>query len=448
MMKTKRFAAAVASLGIIAAIAGTVPMSAGAAGLYAGVKGGEVSFEKYLSMKNEATVPNVSFGLKVEAISDSEVKAATNSTLAVLKGPDTAENHIKFKSSVAGVTVGDDTKTASVAFSSTDTTESEDTKGAKSTCFRTSTGADEKYATKTVTLDLSDVTFDEPGVYRYKITEVETTHVAGVSDDTNNVRYLDVYVKNVEDNTQKKLEIQGYYIHTGDEAPVTGNADSSKKSTGFGNYYDTNDLAFRKNVTGNQGSKDKYFKITVTLDNPDGLTVDDSDTFKLEGEWDKTPSANSATIYSVDDMKTANNINTITYGDLKAGYSFYVHDQQRIEIQGIPSGLGYTVAEEPEDYVPSAALDQNGDIKTGDKGENAGTDIIVNDEQGKNNMKTVSDSFLKSDAAVIFTNDRAGNIPTGVLMSVAGSAAIAAIGIAGIFAGSFYLKKKRSEDEQ
>ena len=447
-MKTKRFAAVVASLGIIATISAAVPMSVGAEGLYTGVKGGEVSFEKYLSMKKEATVPNVSFGLQVETISDEEVKPATNSTLAVLKGPDTAEKHIKFKSGVTDVTVAEDTKKASVAFSSNDTTESEETKGAKSTCFRTPTGTDEKYATKTVTLDLSDVTFDEPGVYRYKITEVENAHVAGVSDDTNNVRYLDVYVKNVDDNTSKNLEIQGYYIHTGDDAPVTGTADSSKKSTGFGNYYDTNDLAFRKSVTGNQGSKDKYFKITVALDNPDGLTVDDSDTFMLDGEWDKEPSSNSATIYDVDDMIEANNRDNISYKDLKAGFSFYLHDEQRIEIQGIPSGLGYTITETPEDYLPSAAMDQNGDIKTNDKGENEGIDIIENDDQGKNSLSSVSDTFLKSDAAVIFTNDRAGNIPTGVLMSVAGSAAIAAIGIAGIFAGSFYLKKKRSEDDQ
>ena len=124
MMKTKRFAAAVASLGIIASISAAVPISAGAEGLYTGVRGGEVSFEKYLSMKNEATVPNVSFGLQVDTISDTEVKPATNSTLAVLKGPDTEDNHIKFKSGVTDVTVEQDTKKASVSFSSSDTTES------------------------------------------------------------------------------------------------------------------------------------------------------------------------------------------------------------------------------------------------------------------------------------------------------------------------------------
>ena len=77
----------------------------------------------------------------------------------------------------------------------------------------------------------------------------------------------------------------------------------------------------------------------------------------------------------------ANNRDKISYKDLKAGFSFYIHDEQRIEIQGIPSGLGYTITETPEDYLPSAAMDQNGDIKTNDKGENEGTDINDSGEQ-------------------------------------------------------------------
>lgn len=443
-MRTKKIAAAAAALTMITSMT-AMPMSASA---YTAINGGEVNFDKYLVMKNEATVPNVSFGLTVEPIEDSEVKAATATTLAVMKGP----VGIAFKTGVTDITATAATATApasaTVAFKSTDTTDAEANKGSKSIVFKTTGTDDEKFAEKTVTLDLSGVSFSEPGVYRYKITETATTGVAGVTNDTNSIRYLDVYVKNATTTTGTtetstgNLEIQGYFIHTGDDAPVKGTADSSKKSTGFSNAYTTNDLEFRKVVTGNQGSKDKYFKITVKLTNPDSLTISDSDTFQLSGTWTKTPTQNAATIYTAENMTTANNVTSLTYANLKGtdGYSFYIHDGELIELHGIPSGLGYTISEAEEDYTPSVAMNNTGDVKTDDKaGEGTAIDTSANN--------TVTDTFLKSDAGVIFTNDRAGNIPTGLISTVAGSVGIVALGIAGITGGAVYLKKKKSEDE-
>ena len=270
-----------------------------------------------------------------------------------------------------------------------------------------------------------------------------------MTNDTNSIRYLDVYVKNATTTTGTtetstgNLEIQGYFIHTGDAAPVKGTADSSKKSTGLSNAYTTNDLEFRKVVTGNQGSKDKYFKITVKLTNPDSLTISDSDTFQLSGTWTKTPTQNAATIYTAENMTTANNVTSLTYANLKGtdGYSFYIHDSELIELHGIPSGLGYTISEAEEDYTPSVAMNNTGDVKTDDKaGEGTAIDTSANN--------TVTDTFLKSDAGVIFTNDRAGNIPTGLISTVAGSLGIVAVGALGITGGALYTKKKKSEDEE
>lgn len=440
-MRSRKIAASAAALTMIASMAAAAPVNASA---YTAINGGEISFEKYLVMKNEATVPNVTFGFTVEPIDDSEVKEATAATMAVMKGP----VGITFKSGVTDVTPDTaDATSAIVAFKSTDTTTVEASKGSKSIVFQTTVTTDEKFAEKTLKLDLSAVSFTEPGIYRYKITETASTGVAGVTNDTINVRYLDVYVKNATttgtETTSDSLEIQGYYLHTGDDAPAAGTtADSSKKSSGFSNAYTTNDLEFRKVVTGNQGSKDKFFKITVQLTNPDDLSISDSDTFQLSGTWTKEPVKNDATIYSADEMKTANNVTSLTYAQLKGteGYSFYIHDGELIELHGIPSGLGYTIKEEEEDYAPSVAMNTTGDVKTGDK-SGEGTDIDIS------NKNKVSDTFLKSNAGVIFTNDRAGNLPTGVISTVAGSAALVALGIAGVTGGTIYLKKKKSEEE-
>lgn len=91
-------------------------------------------------------------------------------------------------------------------------------------------------------------------------------------------------------------------------------------------------------------------------------------------------------------------------------------------------------------------MNSEGDTKTNVKpvaegGTDRSTDIDTSDKN------TVTDTFLRTDAGVIFTNDRAGNIPTGILSTVVGSAALVALGIAGVAGGALYLKKKKSEEE-
>ena len=93
-MKMKRIAAAVSSISLSAMMMlCAMPMSASAANTYTPISGGEVTFEKYLVLKKEATVPNVEFSFSAAPIEDSEVLEATGQTLAVMKGP----AGIKFK---------------------------------------------------------------------------------------------------------------------------------------------------------------------------------------------------------------------------------------------------------------------------------------------------------------------------------------------------------------
>ena len=131
----------------------------------------------------------------------------------------------------------------------------------------------EKYATKQVTVSFSGITFSEPGIYRYIISETASAAhaAAGLMHDNDTDRVLDVYV--VDNNGA--LEVAGYVMHKNDEdvninatmgpADVaTAGAALDDKTDGFTNELNSTDLKITKQVTGNQASRDKYFELTIT----------------------------------------------------------------------------------------------------------------------------------------------------------------------------------------
>lgn len=67
----------------------------------------------------------------------------------------------------------------------------------------------QSYARANVSVDFSGVTFKEPGIYRYKITE-SADKTGTITNDVKTTRYMDVYV---EDNGSGKLSVKGYVLH-------------------------------------------------------------------------------------------------------------------------------------------------------------------------------------------------------------------------------------------
>lgn len=430
-MKNKRIAAVVASLGLAAMAYTAVPVNAGAED-YETINGGTISFEKYLVMENDAIVPNVSFEFSVAPIT-ADIPA-TDTTPLIKKGP----NGIKFTAAEGSdITVDSTNNAATVQFKPSDTTNPENTKTSDQTItFSTSTNKeDEKFASKAITLDLTDVSFTQPGIYRYVINETNAGKVAGVSPDSDSKRNLDMYVE--VDSLTGKLKVEGFVMYDS----------SDNKSSGFTNLYSTENLTITKNVAGNQGSKNKHFKFNVQLTNKDDLEINDNNVFTISGNIERAPAANDGTLYGADTMNTANKVTTLTYGELKEGHDFYLCSGSNVEIIGIPSGLGYKITEYPEDYSPSISYDTGSDNKTNDGTDDEAEIAGAPGESSDPKTYSVSDSCIKADTSVIFTNEKAGTLPTGVLMTVAGSAAIAALGIAGVAAGTVYLRKKKSEEE-
>ena len=458
-MKRSKLAAFAASLAVAASLSSIVPMSAGAAySVNTGSSEVSTSIDKYLVMKKEANVPNVTFNFTVEA------GAAVNASagkLAVLAGVDADK--------ITGKTV---------SFSTADTaTNEENTPEGDTPSFTTSGNTadapetkDEKYVKKSVQFDFSAVGFTEPGVYRYIITE-ENEAAQGITygyeDDTtsNCVRTLDVYVENdtSDPSVDDKLKIAGYVIYNGTvtsaplinateeditAVPNGAEVEGAAKRPYITNTYSTQDLTFGKVVKGNQASRDKYFKYTVVISGISAentvLSVDlaNADTavpaaaslnkatntaYAGKTNPDALTADTSAENYTV--VKESDDTYTITV-------EYYLCHGQYITIKGLPEDASYSITEAAEDYASTRTIPQADSVINWDG--KAGYDALADAVSG-----TISDADIHTG----YVNERKGTIPTGVIMTVAGSAALVLIGFAGAVAGTIYMKKKKSEED-
>ena len=469
MKKYRRLANLIASAAVIASVA-AVPMSASAAGTtYSSTLTTEndkktTTLDKYLVMKADANVPNAQFTFSVApgTVIDAD---KTNGTLAVL----------------AGIGTPVLSNGGTMTFSTADTTTAEAAKGTDTPVFVTADTSDEKYVKKTLTLDFSGVAFTEPGVYRYLITEAGTNQ--GITNGyvdastTETVRTLDVYVEDagttVADGTdagKPQLKITGYVMYNGTQTGAPKASAATPEATPNGaevagatkndtitNVYSSQNLTFGKAVTGNQGSKDKYFKYTVEISNISAqnakLSVDlagaDSavpaspnaatkteyagkvNPAELIADTTKTIASNG---YTAEAVTTGEAPDTVTTYKITAEY--YLQHGQYITIQGLPEGASYSVTEDEEDYSQTQGIVQS--LSTLNWNGEAGNDALAD---------AVSGSIDDADIHTGYTNDRSGAIPTGILTTVAGSLGIVVFGIAGIAGGAAYLKKKKSEEE-
>lgn len=398
----KRAGIAVATASMVLAM-GVPVMAAGTN--YGGVIGGTktTTFDKYLVMDKEANVPIASFSYAVTA-GQAKSYDIDGKTFEVLAGVDAS------KVSVTGTGAG------VISYAPGDTTASDENALVKN--YDNST---EKYAKKTATLDFSNCKFTEPGVYRYVITETGTNQA--VTNDADATRIVDVYVYDDSDADAKKLTIAGYVLHSnendspslsmGENNGTAGSYDDTK-SQGFTNEYDTSDLTFRKEVSGNQASHDKYFEFTLNIADAVAETVYDVD---ISGA-DSVSGSNSATI-EANTGKT--NPTKLTVGeDGTVTQKFYLQHGQEVTVNGLAKGTTYEVLENKEDYKSTEA---------GVAGYEDAVDGTVASED-------INTSYL---------NTREGIIPTGVAMTVAPFAVVTLLGGCGV--ASILMRKKDNEDK-
>lgn len=411
-----------------------------AATTYTPVAGTTCNFNKYLIMDAGDSVPNATFAFTIAPGTARSTNTAQNTVMEVLAGVGTP--------TIADVTFAPGDATATAAGTNIDVARAASDRAAGLTA---ATGveleAGEKYATKQATVDFSGVTFSEPGIYRYIITETaDAAHAAaGIMHDNDVDRVLDVYVT---DDGTGALVVSSYVMHTDDDdvainetmgsADVAAAGDAlADKTDGFTNEYNSKDLVFKKEVTGNQASRDKYFEFTVKLGNvadADSYVVslaDDNDANTTDGNADATSGTNSATRAS-NQGKT--NPTTVTGAQLKTGVKFYLQHGQSIAIRGIAPNATYEVTEDAEDYKSTGAAVSGYEDATSSASDTDPRSIGV--VAGSN--KAVKTSFL---------NERTGIIPTGILLSAAGLIVAAVIVVAGIIFFGARSRKKYEEEE-
>ena len=406
-MKT-RFSKLMAIVMVFALI---VAFAAIPASAYTAIQGTSTTFNKYLILDEDAKVPDVTFtytiapGDAVAARAPGTNGAEDKGTVAILAGIGTPSvGSAVFKGTGTNPDVPVTTEISGVTL--------ETGKG---------------HVDKTVTIDFSGITFSEPGIYRYVLTEQENAYKGISYDITNNnnkTRFLDVYVN----DSDGVLSVGNYVLHkTATEIEPNNTSGSNaysgtEKSVGFVNEFESANLEFGKEVIGNQGSKDKYFKFTLAITNAQPNTE-----YNLVRDADATIAANAAT--KTDYSGKTNPTSFTTDANGAATVEFYLHDGQYITVKDLPYGSVYSVTEDEEDYFKREGIQEN--VATHNSAIHTGA---------------ISGTMTDANVYTGFTNERNGIVPTGVLLTVAPFAiGLLLFGALAIF--FIARKKKRAEEE-
>ena len=330
------------------------------------VAGPSVTFDKYLILKKEAEVPNLTVEFEV---SSGEGVYADQERPQI--EPGLYPQNVRVGSAVFAP--GDATNTSPQANNSTVQKKFLPVDGV------TFDSVTEKYAKKSVPLDFSGVTYTVPGIYRYVLRE-KTPVKQGVSIDDGESRVIDVYV---DSDSEGNLSIQGTVMHRNSDV-VNKNGleayDASTKPTGFTNRYSTNNLTISKSVTGKQGDRSRYFEFIVSITGAEPGTV-----YHIEN-------AEEIIKYGV---RTVTNPITITVdNDGTAKASIWLKDKQSARINGITAETMVSVDE-------------------ADAASRAG--YTVSAECDGKNYGGTHFAMAGLDHSVAYTNNKDGNVPTGII---------------------------------
>ena len=257
------------------------------------------------------------------------------------------------------------------------------------------------YAKDLVEMNFSSVSFYDVGDYDYLITENDTgygsircpekyavlrAHVRYLTDENGDVQY------DSTTNLPKYAAITyNMYkaVNKGTDATPNYVADTDNKIFGFTSFRETIRFELYHSITGNQASRDKYFKYTVSF-----TKLIPNTTYTVSTGYDDTVS-NPET----PDVHT--NPTTITSDEKGniANVEFWLNQRNKsaLEIDGMDKGSTYTVKEDKTDldtngYTASLKKLEGDVMKEGYRTLKSGTYEYYNDSKyGKTNLSFSDD---------------------------------------------------------
>ena len=317
------------------------------------------TFDKYFVVQDATVLPSVSFTFGIESGTPVAITATTPEIKAGPEGATLNKTTVSFNSESAtynAVQAGD----------------------------MLDLPAGYKYAKEQIIVDLSGVTFTQPGIYRWVVTESGSN--AGVVNDNNTDRYIDVYVLVNKDTGELEIPKGGIISHPADDVPGTDGAKPNGMNTNsdpvgdeegddageggevnpsdittwkphggsdsFVNIYanESNKITVSSATNGNQADKDKEFTYVVTIINPKDIFQQGS----VEPQFDDSDP--DVTIKGeLTDAKTY--VVTIT-----------MPSDETVDITNVPNGATVTVnvytddkntSVESEGYVAKHEIDKN-----------------------------------------------------------------------------------------
>ena len=234
-----------------------------------------------------------------------------------------------------------------------------------------------KSCTKPLVIDWTGVAIKEPGVYRWAVTKsvADTDPNNEASNGSGNA-----YLYAVATINGGALQIDKAYLQNA--------ADNTKGNLADQFPAKTLDLSVTKKVAGNQGSKEQYFKFTISLSHPAGAAAK---TYTITGA--------DATVLETAYNDSTTNPATVTVGSEGGTVDLWLKADQTAVIKDLLYGTSYTVVETENDgYEVEVKVD--GD-KDGTKIEGA----------------TASDTSLIVSATVTYTNTKNPTVPTGITLN-------------------------------
>lgn len=259
--------------------------------------------------------------------------------------------------------------------------------------------------TGTTQLKVDIKKFTAPGVYHYTVSETKDSY-DGITYDTA-ARDLYVYITNGSSGLEVSNVVLGKWVEksANDKIETVFVKDDSWTNVYNGVYT----LTVTKAVTGLQGDKNKDFKFTVSVAGVVGE--------KYKVEYKTKESDTNWTVATLDSS------NTTTTGATKS-LEINLKDTGIIKIYGLSATDTYTISEEnysTDGYTTSYKV---------------GTANAVS-------ANTATDAMGNADTSIVYTNNKEGNTPTGVIMTIAPYALM--VVLAGAFAVVFLSRRNRAE---